>query len=107
MPSSFHVQQQIKAGGVHYNVAWSKGLNACGNNFSIAPESSPACGDRFEVDGNKYSLEGCADPDNGYAQAPAQLLRGDGPVFGSYEGAYKKLGFNGSTDDVVKRYLCG
>lgn len=38
------IGNQIKAGGVHYNVAWTEGLNACDNNVSIAPESSPVAG---------------------------------------------------------------
>lgn len=101
------IGNQIKAGGVHYNVAWTEGLSACDNNVSIAPEGSPACGNRFKLDGNTYYLEGCADPGTGYAQAPARLRRGDGSVFGLCKGAYKKLGCSGSTHDVVKRYLCG
>lgn len=101
------IGNQIKEGGVHYNVAWTEGLGACDNNVSIAPESSPACGDRFEVGGNTYYLEGCADPDTGSAQAPARLLRADRSVFGACAEAYNKVGCAGSTHDVVKRYVCG
>ncbi|KAH8774400.1 hypothetical protein F5883DRAFT_14537 [Diaporthe sp. PMI_573] len=101
------IGNQIKAGGTHYNVAWTERLPACDNNVSIAPESSPACGNSFEVDGNTYYLNGCADPDTGYAQAPAQLMRADGSQFGTCVEAYKMLGCSGSTHNVVKRYLCG
>lgn len=101
------IGNQIKSGGTHYNVAWTEGVSACDNNVSIAPESSPACGNSFEVDGNTYYLEACADPGTGYAQAPARLMRADGSVFGSCAEAYKKLGCSGSTHDVIKRYVCG
>lgn len=101
------IGNQIKAGGIHHNVAWTEGVSACDNNVSITPESSPACGNSFEVDGNTYYLDGCASPDTGYAQAPARLMRADGSVFGSCAEAYKKLGCSGSTHDVIKRYLCG
>lgn len=101
------IGNQIKAGGVHYNVAWTEGVSACDNNVSIAPESSPVCGRNFQVDGNTYRLEGCTATGTGYAQAPVRLLREDGSVFGPCSKAEKKLGCSGSTHDVVKRYLCG
>lgn len=101
------IGNQIKAGGIHYNVAWTEGVPACDNNVSIAPESSSACGNTFEVDGNTYYLDGCAGLDPGYAQAPAQLLREDGSFFGSCAEAYKNLDCKGSTHNVIKRYVCG
>ncbi|KAI7775128.1 hypothetical protein LA080_007361 [Diaporthe eres] len=72
------IGNQIKAGGVHYNIAWTEGFSAYDNNVSIAREGLPACGDRFEVAANTYYLEGCADPDTGYAQGRIGLwlLRG-------------------------------
>lgn len=38
------IGNQVKAGGVHYNIASTEGLSACENNVNITPESSPRAG---------------------------------------------------------------
>lgn len=83
-------------------MAWTQGFSASDNNVSIAREGSPACGDRFEVAGNTYYLEGCADPDTGYAQGRIGLWALQGGVKETRV-QWEYLG----THDVVKRYLCG
>lgn len=107
--ASIAIGNQIRAGGDHYNVAWTEGVDACNNDVAIAPESENMCGSEntFQVDGNEYYLSDCLDPDTGYAQKPARLMHGDGTYFGTCGEAYYHIDCKGTTHDVIKRYICG